>query len=61
MSIATALENLDTVENDYANAVLAHDTLRTVVSRQAVTDAVDAFIAARQTVRDLAGAPLYRS
>ena len=55
MSVADALNSLDAAENDYTNAAIAHDTIRTVGSRQAVTDALDVFIAARQVARDLTG------
>ncbi len=55
VSVADALNSLDAAENDYTNAAIAHDTIRTVGSRQAVTDALDVFIAARQVTRDLTG------
>ena len=60
VSVADALNSLDAAENDYTNAAIAHDTIRTVGSRQSVTDALDVFIAARQVARDLTGTPLYR-
>ncbi len=57
---ADALEALDAAENAYSNASLAHTDTRTVESRQAVTDALNVFITARQVVRDLTGTPTYR-
>ncbi len=47
-------------ENAYSNASLAHTDTRTVESRQSVTDALNAFITARQVVRDITGTPTYR-
>jgi len=55
-----ALEALDAAENAYSNASLAHTDTRTVESRQSVTDALNAFITARQVVRDITGTPTYR-
>ena len=57
---ADALEALDAAENAYSNASLAHTDTRTVESRQSVTDALNAFITARQVVRDITGTPTYR-
>jgi len=59
-SAADALNSLDAAENDYSNASLAHTDTRTVESRQAVTDALNVFITARQVVRDVTGTPTYR-
>jgi len=58
--VADALEALDAAENAYSNASLAHTDTRTVESRQAVTDTLNAFITARQVVRDVTGTPTYR-
>jgi len=56
----SAADALDAAENAYSNTVITHTDTRTVESRQAVTDALNVFITARQVVRDITGTPTYR-